>query len=87
MDKSRKTLQNASNEKVEFLPKTEPERLLIPTAVREARAGGLCLADATAVVTPVNLRLVEAKHRHFRCQCDGKNPEKGGTKIGESQLS
>lgn len=44
------------------LPKTEPEGFLIPTAVCETRTGGLGLTDATAVVTPVYLWLVEAKH-------------------------
>lgn len=39
----------------EFIPKTEPECLLISAAVREPGAGGLGLADAAAVVTPVDL--------------------------------
>lgn len=59
-----------------FLPKTEPERLFIATAVREAWTGGLGLADATAVVTPVDLWLVKAKHGHFLGLRDGKNLKK-----------
>lgn len=39
----------------EVLPKTEPEGLLISTAVCEPGAGRLGLADATAIVTPVDL--------------------------------
>lgn len=45
-----------------LLPKTQSERLFISTAVCEAWTGGLGLADATAVVTPVDLWLVKAKH-------------------------
>lgn len=52
------------------LPETHPEGLLIATAVCEARAGGLGLADATAVVTPVDLRFVKAKHDHWSARKD-----------------
>lgn len=41
--------------KCELLPKTQPECLLISTAVCESRTGGLGLADATAFVTPIDL--------------------------------
>lgn len=61
----------------ERLPKTEPERLLISTAVCEAWAGGLGLADATAVVTPVDLWLVEAKHSLLVGWCYGKKSGNG----------
>lgn len=47
------------------IPKAELERLLVTTAVREAWTGGLGLADATTVVAPVDLGLVEAKHGRF----------------------
>lgn len=46
-----------------YLPKTEPERLLVATAVRKAWTGRLGLTDATSFVTPVNLWLVKAEHR------------------------
>lgn len=46
-----------------YLPKTEPERLLVAAAVRKARTGRLGLTDATSFVTPVNLWLVKAEHR------------------------
>lgn len=48
-----------------LLPEAEPERLFISTAVCEAWTGGLGLADATAIVTPVDLWLVKAKHILF----------------------
>lgn len=44
------------------LPETAPEIFLVTLAVREARAGRLCAADAAAVQTPVHFWLVEAKH-------------------------
>lgn len=57
----------------ELLPKTESERLLISAAVCEAWTGGLGLADATAVVTPVDLWLVKAKHSLVVGRGYGKN--------------
>lgn len=64
-----------------FLPKAEPERLFIATAVRKAWTGGLGLADATAVVTPIDLWLVKAKHGHFLGLRDGKNLKKKKKKV------
>lgn len=55
------------------LPEAEPEGLLISAAVCEAWAGRLGLADAAAVVTPVNLWLVKAKHRPSVGRCPGEN--------------
>ena len=55
------------------LPEAEHERLLISAAVCEAGAGGLGLADAAAVVTPVDLWLVEAEHRLFVGPSSGNN--------------
>lgn len=40
---------------MQYLPKAELESLLVATAVCEARAGRLGLADATTVVAPVDL--------------------------------
>lgn len=48
--------------RLRHLPEAEPEGFFISAAVCEAGAGGLGLADATAVVTPVDFRLVKAKH-------------------------
>ena len=67
----------------DFLPKTQSECLLISAAVCEAGAGGLGLADATAVVTPVDLWLVKAKHSLFVGQCYGKKTWKRKTEIGK----
>jgi len=59
----------------ELLPKTQPERLLISTAVCEAWTGGLGFADTTAVVTPVDLWLVKAKHTLSLGQCVASRKE------------
>lgn len=60
-----RVMERPNNEakSIDDLPETHPEGLLIAAAVCEAGAGGLGLADATAVVTPVDLRFVKAKHR------------------------
>ena len=58
------------------LPKTESKCLFISAAVCEPWTGGLGFADATAVVTPVDLWLVKAKHSLFVGRFYGKKSEK-----------